>query len=202
MLLVRVIRHRNDKILFNICRKYLESWFKVGDLLYKGSRDGFSAANFHSKCDNKGPTLTLVSVGEGLKTGFIFGGFNSYLWNSSDGSYYAVPQSLLFSLRRNTKGTKPHLIKLRRYNNNHIYCHSGYGPIFGSGHGLCIASDCNTNTSSYSKLTGRHNFEAPPECGLAYFAGSRNFKVSEIEIYQATRLVAHLRMLVHARHRW
>mmetsp|Transcript_24628 Transcript_24628/g.39712 ORF Transcript_24628/g.39712 Transcript_24628/m.39712 type:complete len:367 (-) Transcript_24628:143-1243(-) len=183
-------------------RKYLESWFKVGDLLYKGSRDGFSAANFHSKCDNKGPTLTLVSVGEGLKTGFIFGGFNSYLWNSSDGSYYAAPQSLLFSLRRNTKGTKPHLIKLRRYNNNHIYCHSGYGPIFGSGHGLCIASDCNTNASSYSKLTGRHNFEAPPECGLAYFAGSRNFKVSEIEIYQATRLVAHLRMLVHARHRW
>ena len=29
-------------------------------LLFKGSRDGFKAENFHEKCDNKGPTLTLI----------------------------------------------------------------------------------------------------------------------------------------------
>lgn len=29
-------------------------------LLYKGSRDGYSALSFHLKCDDKYPTVTLI----------------------------------------------------------------------------------------------------------------------------------------------
>lgn len=46
-------------------------------LLYRASRDGFDAANFHSKCDKKGPTVTIVKSGS-----FIFGGFTEVSWES------------------------------------------------------------------------------------------------------------------------
>ena len=30
------------------------------DLLWKGSRDGFGASTFHTKCNGKGATLTVI----------------------------------------------------------------------------------------------------------------------------------------------
>ena len=44
-------------------------------LLYRASRDGFAAAVFHSKCDDKGPTVTIVKSGNN-----IFGGFTKQSW--------------------------------------------------------------------------------------------------------------------------
>ena len=37
---------------------------------WRATRDGWDARNFHSRCDRKKPTLTLVKVGV-----FIFGGY-------------------------------------------------------------------------------------------------------------------------------
>ena len=64
----------------------LLSWLPVHDtrmrrrhlrLLYRASRDGFAAECFHSRCDNKGPTVTIVKSGE-----YIFGGFTEQSWTS------------------------------------------------------------------------------------------------------------------------
>jgi len=65
-------------------RKHFRSWFKIEKLLYQGSRDGFTVSTFHSKCDNKGPTITLVTVGEEISNIHIFGGYNSASWNRCD----------------------------------------------------------------------------------------------------------------------
>ena len=46
-------------------------------LLFQASRDGFAAEAFHSKCDNKGLTVTIVKSGE-----YIFGGFTEVSWTS------------------------------------------------------------------------------------------------------------------------
>ena len=46
-------------------------------LLYRASRDGFAAECFHSRCDNNGPTVTIVKSGE-----YIFGGFTEKSWTS------------------------------------------------------------------------------------------------------------------------
>ena len=46
-------------------------------LLYRASRDGWAASNFHACCDNKGPTVTVVKSGES-----IFGGFTEQSWDS------------------------------------------------------------------------------------------------------------------------
>ena len=44
-------------------------------LCYRASSDGWGATDFHSKCDNQGPTVVIVQVGN-----FIFGGFISRKW--------------------------------------------------------------------------------------------------------------------------
>ena len=46
-----------------------------GNLLYRASRDGWGASNFHSCCDNKGPTVTVVKSGN-----YIFGGYTEHEW--------------------------------------------------------------------------------------------------------------------------
>jgi hypothetical protein len=43
-------------------------------LLYRGTRDGFGANEFHTKCDGHNNTLTIVKA---HGTSYIFGGFNS-----------------------------------------------------------------------------------------------------------------------------
>jgi hypothetical protein len=40
------------------------------NLLYKGSRDGFNAKDFHRLCDNKGPTITVIRTAQGKLFGF------------------------------------------------------------------------------------------------------------------------------------
>ncbi len=57
-------------------------------LLYRASRDGWTAANFHSCCDNKGPTVTVVKSGN-----YIFGGYTDHQWGQgkAQGSVHNLP---------------------------------------------------------------------------------------------------------------
>jgi hypothetical protein len=48
-------------------------------LLWRGSRDGFLAQNFHDRCDGHANTLTFIEDTEGN----IFGGFTPVEWESS-----------------------------------------------------------------------------------------------------------------------
>ena len=74
---------RESTILTNVeHRKILKGWLleaMVGEwrLLFRASRDGFAASAFHSKCVNKGPTVTVVKSGAN-----IFGGFTEKPWAS------------------------------------------------------------------------------------------------------------------------
>ena len=62
-------------------RSTLKSWLPPQDgkwkLLFKASQDGFTAQAFHGRCDNKGPTVTIVKSGNN-----IFGGFTENSWHS------------------------------------------------------------------------------------------------------------------------
>ncbi len=109
----------------------LSSWvwtFKYPkfELLYRGSQDGFSAANFHTKCDNKGPTVVIIKFNHGK----VFGGFTDTSWDSS-GGYKNTKNAFLFSIDRQGKyNIKPEGEYSAVYNN------SSYGPTFGGGHDL------------------------------------------------------------------
>ena len=45
-------------------------------LCWRASRDGWASSTFHSKCDNRGPTVTIVKTGN-----YIFGGYTSISWS-------------------------------------------------------------------------------------------------------------------------
>jgi hypothetical protein len=107
-------------------------------LLWRGSRDGFGAADFHRRCDGRAPTLTLIQD----TAGNIFGGFTPVAWESrewnhmfgnEDNGFKADPslKSFLFTLKN------PHNLAARKFalkaeeKDKAIYCNSEWGPIFG-----------------------------------------------------------------------
>ncbi len=68
-------------------------------LLYRGSRDGWNADDFHFRCDNKGATVTLYKI----KNGPCIGGFIKAQWTSPTKSSFntADGSAILFNLTNN-----------------------------------------------------------------------------------------------------
>jgi len=74
---------QDSVILSSHQSRTLMSWLKEtgaitmasDNLLYRASRSGWAASNFHSCCDNKGPTVTVVKSGN-----YIFGGYTEQEW--------------------------------------------------------------------------------------------------------------------------
>jgi hypothetical protein len=62
-------------------------------LLYRGSRDGWMFKDFHQRCDNQGPTLTLFKSSKEK----ICGGYTSISWNT-DGTNHVDNSAFLFSV--------------------------------------------------------------------------------------------------------
>jgi len=52
------------------------------ELIFRGSRDGFTTTAFHNKANNQGDTVTLVRTTNGK----VFGGYTNIPWTSS--GYY------------------------------------------------------------------------------------------------------------------
>ncbi|CAG8723678.1 17721_t:CDS:2 [Racocetra fulgida] len=48
------------------------------DLIYRGSRDGFTPKIFHKACDNQGPTITVIKI-KGLDQ--VIGGYNPKIYD-------------------------------------------------------------------------------------------------------------------------
>ena len=64
---------------------WLDKWLKpvthqssYWNRCYQATVNGWSGSNFHSNCDGKGPTVTIIRVGK-----YIFGGYTSLSWPSS-----------------------------------------------------------------------------------------------------------------------
>ncbi len=65
-------------------------------LLYSGSLHGWKAEDFHSRCDLKGPTISLFKI----KKGDCIGGYTTNQWKSipDRGKYDSDDDSVLFNL--------------------------------------------------------------------------------------------------------
>ena len=137
-------------------------------LLYKLKNNGDSASTFHSLCNNKGYTLSLIRNTKGYRCG----GFISKSWTSC-GSYVNDPNAFLFSLD----------YKEQYFTNegkDAFYDHSSYGPTFGSGHDFYISNSCTQNTSSYCNFPYSYGGTKARVLSGGYYY----FKVNEIEVYQ------------------
>ncbi|PFX11604.1 uncharacterized protein LOC111319474 [Stylophora pistillata] len=161
-------------------RSVLNRWLSPQDgkwkLLFRGSRDGFEAQTFHSKCDNRGPTVTIVKSGN-----YIFGGFSEKSWDSS-GRWFRCSQAFLFSMV-NTNGLGPTKLQLFDNHEHAIYCETSCGPTFGEGHDLYISGDANVNSSSFACLG--NSYQCPTgQVAETFLAGSGNFTVTDYEVFE------------------
>ena len=162
-------------------------------MLYQGSRDGFKTSNFHSRCDGKPNTLTIVKSSNGN----IFGGFTSIPWESieydEENGYMYDFCAFLFSLVN--KENRPLIFEHTNESENikdadargSVWSSSKHGPLFGSGHDLYIADKSNTNDDSYSNLgfTYTHpDYQRDSERANSILAGTQFFEVDEIEVFQ------------------
>ena len=160
-------------------RKFVISLF-VGEVfnakivrLYKASSNGFEASVFHSFCDNKGPTLTLIKT----NAGHTFGGFTTISWDSSN-TYKNDTQSFLFSVDKQTK------YPIVNAYTNAIYCHQSYGPTFGNGHNIYVSDNSNSNTTSYVRSAYAYNMPAGANGNHSILTdGNADFQTTEVEVY-------------------
>merc|ERR1712130_262031 len=154
-------------------------------LLYRGSRDGFNAQAFHSKCDDKGATLVVIKS-KGYPN--IFGGYCPVSWTGNS-SYVSNDACWLFSLINSHK--KP--VKLvPSQTSNHLYMNTGYGPTFGGGHDIYVCSTMQSTSNYCNPNTYRQFAPGYDQLGITYtntlLAGSYNFFVEEIEIFQIAKI--------------
>jgi hypothetical protein len=167
----------------------------VCTLLYRASRDGWNASDFHAKCDNKGATLTVIKCTDG----YVLGGYANSGWNSS-GSWQTATGSFLFSLH-GPSGVGP--VKLHLIDPNHqhaMYGNSSHGPTFGGGHDLRVggASVCDeeeeADFSDDEEASGGscgscrsnlgHTYHLPEgQSPETFFTGRQNFQAAEVEVF-------------------
>jgi hypothetical protein len=153
---------------------------KCFSLLWRGSRDGFAARDFHGRCDGHANTLTLISDTRGN----IFGGFTPVEWDSDSG-WKADPslRSFLFTLKN------PHNFPARKFalkaeaKDEAIACASSWGPHF---YDIGVSEDCNANTDSITFNFGDSYANDTGLDGKTFFTGSWHFKVKEIEVFEIT----------------
>jgi hypothetical protein len=145
-------------------------------LLWRGSRDGFRARDFHSRCDGHANTLTVILDTDGN----VFGGFTPVEWDST--SHEKADDSLrsfVFTLKN------PHNIPPRRFalksepKRPAIYCDFNWGPHF------CGIGVSNLRNCCWTELGLAYTNDTGLD-GKMVFTGSHRFRVREIEVFEIT----------------
>lgn len=182
-----IIEAEEDKIINSLGRyiKRGEGNVKVGvgsqmvswKLLYRASQHDFKAKSFHSLCDNKGPSITLVKS----TIGKLAVAYNCEQWHSND-SFSSNSKGFIASVVTSNVGVS--FLKFHCVDNSYgFFGKHCWGPTFGSspnGSDLHIADHCNANFHSDSNLGS--SYQGPGASNTVLF-GSRNFQVEEYEVY-------------------
>jgi len=180
-----------SKLIKGSFQSKLHKWTnqkKGWKLIYRASKDGYSASTFHSKCDNQGPTIVIIKS----NLGNIFGGYNKNSWTNNN-QYSISMENFLFSYKnKDKKQKKPVLIKSANQNQSYsAYGGSSYHVTFGGGHDLYLCDNCNSTNSSYSNLGYTYSTDGlgggytyNQQNTKDFLAGSYNFTCAEIEIYK------------------
>ena len=136
-------------------------------LLYKGSRDGDTANDFHSRCDDAEKTLVIVEDNYGNR----FGGFTTQDWG---GQYLQKKDddAFIFSVDKN---------KIYEVipDQNAIGCYPNFGPVF---FGCQIRIYDNFLTKGGTTYKKGLNYRTTEDFELTN--GNQNFGVRDIEVYE------------------
>ena len=115
----------------DLISKWILPYYNLNfELLYLGSRDGFTNEAFHQRCDNKGPTLFVVK----LENNKRIGGFASQSWHNKGGEPIKDNNTFLFSLDNKIK------YGLKEKNSGYLYGQDSSSVLFGV-NGLQLGDD-------------------------------------------------------------
>ncbi|CAF2666924.1 unnamed protein product [Rotaria sp. Silwood2] len=169
-----LLQQEHKKKLNEFYSKTNQKWV----LIYKASCDGFDTNAFNSRCNNQGPTMTIIQS----KNNYLFGGYTAIPWASDKYAYKNDATAFLFTL------TNPHNIPPTKYIINPdktgyaVYHHHGSGPTFGSGHDIFLTNASNSNILNYTEFPG--SYLDTTGKGNTTFTGGRNFTVCDIEVFK------------------
>jgi len=163
------IVHQDEEEL--VKKWILESKNVTLNLIYKSSVDGNRAANFHSKCDNKGKTIAFIETSNGYR----IGGYTTANWDQSN-AYKNDNNAFIFSLNKKRKFMCTNAV-------NAIYCAAAHLCTFGGGHEFYITDGF--ATGSYSNF--KHSYGANDNIEgdkSTYLTGSYFFFIKEVELFE------------------
>ena len=164
----------------------LEQWIGTGpkkfDLLYAITNDGCSTTAFHQKCDNQGPTVTVLYNLQGS----VYGGYSAVSWDQS-GQWKNDATAFLFRLQYNNAVAAN---KFPCKNPAYAICASStYGPLFGAGNDLLAFQGTIYNSGGYFALNGHMNGmnNSYNNQGIATNQiNNGTMNVTELEVYKVT----------------
>jgi hypothetical protein len=157
---------------------------KTFTLLYRASRDGYTASAFHSRCDGIANIWIVIRVA----TNYIVTAFSSVAFNSTN-NYVSAPSGTCWL---NNLDNTSSVSSSQWYNTLNpqwsIYGGIDYGPTFGGGHDLYIPNNFNTNSSStytpFSYNVGGGGVANASQTSFLFGASSST--VLELEVYRIT----------------
>ena len=137
-------------------------------LLYKATIDGDTKNIFHNKCDNQGPTISIIES----KDGQIFGGYASESWDKNK-RFISDPNSFLFNVN----------IKKKFPGSNNQGLKSGF---------ICNFGDQNwEELYLYDRFLSNGPRDGCYNGGTGYYlqnyeisGGKGSFSVEELEVYK------------------
>ncbi|WAR31590.1 IFI44-like protein, partial [Mya arenaria] len=167
----------------------LEQWIGSGPktftLLYSITRDGCDPTTFHQKCDNQGPTVTVLYNPQGS----IYGGYAGQSWNQS-GNWIQDASAFLFQTR-----FSGNIKQMKFPNKKYAYSlngNSSYGPTFGGGYDLQTFTKTVCQGSGYFALNGNmaqfgHSYDNQGITANGIHNG--NLNVTELEMEKENHLL-------------
>ena len=150
-------------------------------LIYRCSKHGDTAKNFHLKCDYIGPNIVLIKT----KKNFIFGGVTSKSWKhllkdiKKDEPEYGteIKDEKAFGFSLNLKK----IYKNGKPNEFAIFCNNNYGPVFKNNY-FKIFNECLKNGGICGKIE-ESNFIGQ-EKNYEFNGEEEKFEVEDIEVFQ------------------
>ena len=165
-----IINNKEDiKVLRGWIEKQRDYTF---ELLYRGSRDGFSPSVFHSKVDHRKYTLSLIQS----KSGNVFGGYTSETWDApaslnGNGCFKYDNTAFIFNL--------DHYIRFQINDpDNAIYAHPQYYLVYGKGDIMITPT---LGVSCILTSYGKVSYETPEKL-IGTF--DEDIEIEEIEVFQ------------------
>ena len=150
-------------------------------LVYRATRDGDTAKEFHKRCDNIETNLTLIQTDKNVK----FGGYTYCNWKVPDeidkkdtekGAVKKDKDSFCFSLSLN---------KVYSPNNDDkigaIFCSNGYGPTF-CGNIFSVHDNMLSKGGYCTKMETSRYMGQDEDFEIS--GGEQNFNIKELEVFE------------------